>query len=80
MSPFREESINWESGIRHGRILVIGGEVRDRPSPDIDDEIHPQLKGIESARSLISVFELLGKYIGQDYGRQNVCVIMTSYG
>ena len=63
MSPFGEESADWESGICIGGILVVSGEVGEFPRLEINDEV-PVVEMNKVPRRLISFFELLGKDVG----------------
>ena len=64
-SPFELGSINWESGIGIGGILVIiNGNIVVFFSLDVNERISPWLKGPKSPHRLISFFELQGTYVG----------------
>ena len=63
-SPFESESINWDSSIGIGRILVISGNIVEFPSLEVGGRVFHRLKGLKSPRRLISFFELLGGYLG----------------
>ena len=45
-----------------------------------NDKIPHRLKGIKSLDRLISFFELLGTYVGSDYGRQIAYVVQIFCG
>ena len=63
-SPFESESINWDSAIGIGGILVINGNIAEFPSLEANGRIPPRLKGTQSPHRLISFFGLLGTYVG----------------
>ena len=62
MSPFGKESINWESVIGIGVLVISGG--LGKPPLGISEKSPFLVKMNKSPHRLISLCELLGTYIG----------------
>ena len=63
-SPFGSDSVNWDSGVWIGGILVIEGNIVEFFSLEANGGISHWLTGPKSPHRLISCFELLGTYVG----------------